>query len=84
MLSIKNCPICGAKPVRIEHNLEKPNGRGYPGCVDIYYRCPMCKIPNPNGGDTIYNSLPDAEKLAIKGWNQEVSRIQKFLNLKRR
>lgn len=77
---IKLCPICGSAPKLEVRDMGRPGGHGYPGCDDYTMSCPHCDLPKHVGSDTIYHTSDEAYRLTIEYWNNEVDRIQKFLN----
>lgn len=77
---IKLCPICGSAPKLEVRDMGRPNGRGYPGCDDYTMSCPYCDLPKHVGSETIYRSSDEAYRLTVEYWNNEVDRIQKFLD----
>jgi hypothetical protein len=77
---IKLCPICGSAPKLEVRDLGRPNGRGYPGCDDYTMSCPYCDLPKHVGSETIYHTADEAYRLTVEYWNNEVDRIQKFLD----
>ena len=79
---IKLCPICGSAPKLEVRDLGRSNGRGYPGCSGYTMSCPHCDLPKHVGSDTIYRTDDEAYRLTIGYWNNEVDRIQNFLNEK--
>ena len=77
---IKPCPICGNIPYIEKNQLWGENGHGYPGCYSYDIKCDVCGYPKHQSGDTVYiNSHEGAKAEAIKRWNLEVARIEKFL-----
>ena len=81
-LKIQVCPICGSAPVLKITDMGKPNGRGYPGCYDYTMSCPCCDLPKHVGSDTVCHNSDEAHRLSIERWNEEVDRIQAFLDNK--
>ena len=79
-ISVDACPICGEHPQRIEVDLGKPGGRGYPGNSTYEYRCEFCKTLK--GGETtdIYVSRDEAINLAKELWNDEARRVQNYID----
>lgn len=81
---IKLCPICGSAPSLEVRDMGRSNGRGYPGCYDYTMFCPHCDLPKHVGSDTIYHSSDESYRLTIECWNNEVNRIQNFLDERER
>lgn len=82
-INLKNCPICGSDPLLVTQDLGEPNGRGYPGDYSFWFYCPFCRKVEGKGSSTVYTeSKEEAVELAIKSWNEEVDKIENFLNKK--
>ena len=71
--SIKECPWCGSAGIYQFHDLDKGNGRGYPGYYAIEIKCsnPRCEAKAPYGiFDDIYRSTQEAINKAAEAWNK--------------
>ena len=79
---IKVCPICGSIPIMKVEDMGRPNGRGYPGCFSYTISCPHCDLPKHVGSDTVCHDPDTAHRLSRERWNEEVDRIQAFLDNK--
>lgn len=77
----KRCPICGSYPVLDTESLDRGNGHGYPGSYLYGYACPDCEIPKASQSDSISIDEKTALRKAKKYWEQEVDRIQKYLDV---
>ena len=75
----KACPICGAAPKMVSVDLGRPNGRGYPGCVDIHLECSGCGIIKAGSYNTIYNKDNEAKNKATKDWNEVVDYVNELI-----
>lgn len=70
---IKECPWCRCPGALHFDSLDKGNGRGYPGCFEVYVKCAndSCGAIAPHGKtDTVYRSMEEAIKKAIDTWNK--------------
>ena len=79
---IKVCPICGSVPIMRVEDMGKPNGRGYPGDFSYTLSCNYCKLPKSVSATTVYTNPDKIEDECISKWNEEVDRIQNFLDNK--
>ena len=79
MKRVKDCPICGSQPILKVIDLEKPLGRGYPGCFSIVYYCPKCGMIESNGSNTIYNEMEKAQEIAKTSWNEAVKKVKRLM-----
>ena len=62
---LKPCPFCGGKAVIDQHEIP-----GYAGCYSVEISCGGCcamSLGLPT--DSIYRSLREATKNAIRNWN---------------
>lgn len=75
----KACPICGAAPKIISEELGRPDGHGYPGCVNMYLECSGCGIIKAGSYDTISSEFNEAKNLATKDWNEVVDYINELI-----
>lgn len=76
----KACPVCGNMPIIRVEDMGEPNGRGYPGCFRYTLSCNCCKIPQSVSATTVYTDPDEIETECINKWNEEVDRIQAFLD----
>ena len=70
---LKKCPWCGSDGQYVINDLGKENGRGYPGCHELYVECNniKCKAQAPYGHfDDIYRSIQEAVTKAAEAWNK--------------
>jgi hypothetical protein len=79
-VSIKLCPICGEAPERFTTDLGRPGGHGYPGHAQYYYKCDCCSLMEGKPCDDVYNSRETALRRAKECWNEEVNRVQEYLD----
>ena len=75
----KACPICGAAPKMVSVDLGRPNGRGYPSCVDMHLECSGCGIIKAGSYNTIYNKDNEAKNKATKDWNEVVDYVNELI-----
>ena len=75
----KACPICGEAPKLVSVDLGGPNGRGYPGCVDMHLECSGCGIIKAGSYDTISNKDDEAKNKATKDWNEIVDSVNDLI-----
>lgn len=73
------CPVCGSPPQRVEYDLGKPGGRGYPGHKTYQYKCEFCNLVRGTEVTDIYEAAGQAINRAKLGWNTEVERIRNHL-----
>ena len=65
---LKDCPICGSRPIAFLQGNEYLNKRGKK--VSITVKCPKCRIQRTDA--VIKNSIEWLEETAIKNWNERI------------
>lgn len=79
-ISLKLCPICGEVPEKTTYSLERPGGHGYAGCHSYQYKCECCGLVKGKDIDDIYMCSPVAQNRARETWNEEVDKVQAYLD----
>jgi hypothetical protein len=79
-ISLKLCPVCGEPPEKSTYSLERPGGHGYAGCHSYQYKCECCGLIKGKDIDDIYLPTEAAQNRARETWNEEVERVQEYLN----
>ncbi len=79
-ISVKPCPICGEHPEKQVQSLAKPGGGGYPGHSYFWYKCECCDLLAGDSSDDVYRSTAEAINNAKTYWNEEVDRVQTYLD----